>query len=100
MLSRRGFLGTLAAVAVAPFVPTPTPAPTTFVGVDLAWDGNTEDPADFTAVVKRCGCYTVTRGKVTEHYACAPHLPTCREVARRYAVFDPTDQTRAVFKYR
>lgn len=89
-MNRRNFLGSVAALAVAPFVPTPAPVrpvlscPDPAIARAMAPLGDGPISADFDCDIKPCGCYRVhrkgplvsgTQMRTTEHYACAKHLP-------------------------
>jgi len=91
MVNRRAFLASLAAVTAAPFVPMAARGRgAELFGVDYTWDGDIEDASNFTRVDQPCGCYQVTRGKLTEHYGCETHVPMLRDRLQRECVLYPT----------
>lgn len=74
--------------------------PMALIGVDIVWDAAVDDPFDFTDVRDACGCYRVTRGKVTEHYACPAHYPARRALLQRLCVVTVADPTRFRMLFR
>jgi hypothetical protein len=98
MVNRRAFLASLAVVPMAARTVAPSTVAELF-GVDYTWDGDVEDPMNVTAVYQPCGCYQVTRGKLTEHYGCETHVPMLRDRLQRVCVFQPSVRTRMQMRY-